>query len=242
MTLGQVVFLPSAIRVTSTPTALGAPVTAGGTVLEATSTTPIVTVELEPARQTEVTPGDPVSIILPNNSTTDGVVWSVGTVATSAGEEGAEPTIKVEVALTDPSVAGSLDEAPVLVAITTATVENAVGRTRHRAALARRRRLRRRGPRRRRPASSGARHPRTVRRRPRRRRGHEHRAARRPAGGGAGVMSIDVDHPALASFPARRRQRHRRRPPPGRPEQPLLELDGVTKIYPTEPPVTALRH
>jgi hypothetical protein len=91
-----------------------------------------VTVELEVARQTEIRQGDTVAVTLPNNTTTEGIVYSVGTVATTPegseneGSEDADPTITVIIALSDPSVAGTLDEAPVLVAITTATVRNAL--------------------------------------------------------------------------------------------------------------------
>jgi Putative peptidoglycan binding domain len=125
LTLGQVVFAPGPVRVTATPTALGAPIAAGGTALETTSTTPVVTVDVDVARQTEIHQGDTVTVTLPDNSTTDGVVWSVGTVATTPDEE-EDPVITVIIALHDPSVAGTLDEAPVLVAITTATVRNAL--------------------------------------------------------------------------------------------------------------------
>jgi hypothetical protein len=129
LTLGQVVFAPGPVRVTATPTELGAPIAAGDTALETSSTTPVVTVEVEVARQTEIRQGDKVTVILPNNETTEGVVYSVGTVATITDEtEGEEqyPVIDVIIALSDPSVAGTLDEAPVLVAITTARVKNAL--------------------------------------------------------------------------------------------------------------------
>ena len=49
---------------------------------------------------------------------------SVGSVATTA--ESGDTTITVQITLNDPTVAGALDEAPVLVAITTATVDDAV--------------------------------------------------------------------------------------------------------------------
>jgi hypothetical protein len=86
----------------------------------------VVTVEVEVARQTEIHQGDTVTVTLPNNTTTTGVVSSVGTVATTADEDSEDSTISVVITLDDPTVAGTLDEAPVLVAITTATVEDAV--------------------------------------------------------------------------------------------------------------------
>jgi multidrug efflux pump subunit AcrA (membrane-fusion protein) len=131
LAFGQVVFLPSAIRVTSVPVALGATVQPGATVLKATSTTPVVTVKLDPARQSQVKQGDAVTVTLPNLKTTPGTVLSVGTVATAApsseaGGGAGDPTIAVEIVLTDPTVAGGLDQAPVLVNITTATVDDAL--------------------------------------------------------------------------------------------------------------------
>ncbi len=125
--LGQVVFLPSAVRVTSVQATLGAPAQPGATVLKATSTTPVVTVGLDPARQTQVKQGDAVSITLPNLTTTPGTVSSVGTVATTAGTGGqGHAAVAVEITLTDPAAAGGLDQAPVLVSITTASVESAL--------------------------------------------------------------------------------------------------------------------
>jgi hypothetical protein len=118
--LGQAVFLPAAIRVTTVPASLGAP--AAGTVFAATSTRRVVTIALDAAQQTQVKAGDKVSITLPTGQTTPGVVSLVGTVATG----GTTPTVTVLVTLTDPKAAGTLDQAPVTVAITTATVSNAL--------------------------------------------------------------------------------------------------------------------
>jgi hypothetical protein len=117
--LGQAVFLPSAIRVTTVAASLGS--AASGTVLTATSTTPGVAIALDAAQQSQVQGGDKVTITLPDGSTTPGVVSSVGTVAKGSGSSA---TITVQVALNDPKAAGHLDQAPVTVAITTASVSN----------------------------------------------------------------------------------------------------------------------
>lgn len=119
--LGQAVFLPSAIRITTLQASLGSP--AGGTVLVGTSTSRTVTIALDAAQQGQVKHGDPVSVILPDGSTTPGVVSSVGTVATSSG---GTTTIPVVIRLTDPGAAGTLDQAPVQVSITTASVADAL--------------------------------------------------------------------------------------------------------------------
>jgi hypothetical protein len=76
--------------------------------------------------------GDPVVITLPDNSTTPGRVTYVGTVATApagsgAGDNGGgPPTIEVDVTPTRPGATGSLDQAPVDVSITTASVGSAL--------------------------------------------------------------------------------------------------------------------
>ncbi len=118
--LGQAVFLPSAIRVTAVTASLGAP--AAGTVLQGGSTRRVVTINLDAAQQSEVKAGDKVTITLPTGQTTPGVVSSVGRVATG----GTTPTVPVLVRLTDAKAAGTLDQAPVTVSITTASVSNAL--------------------------------------------------------------------------------------------------------------------
>jgi hypothetical protein len=127
--LGDVVVEPGPIQVDTVPVATGAPADAGTAVLSATSTTREVTIDLDASAQGDVKVGDPVTVTLPDNSTTPGVVSSVGTVATapaaSAGNTGQAPTITVEVTLTDPKATGDLDQAPVEVAITNASVSGA---------------------------------------------------------------------------------------------------------------------
>lgn len=125
LSFGDVMFLPGPVRVTSVAAALGASAGPGQTILEATSTTPIVTVDLPTARRSQVQPGGAVEIALPDLTTVAGTVWSVGTVATAASADSAA-TIPVAIALADPVAAEGLDAAPVLVSITTATVDNAL--------------------------------------------------------------------------------------------------------------------
>jgi hypothetical protein len=145
LTLGQVVFVPTATRVTSVSATLGAPAQPGATVLQATSTTRAVIAQLDADQQSEVTVGDKVAITLPNNQTTPGVVSKVGTVATtpssggsssaassgggssgSSSGSGGTPTIEVDITPSDPAATGALDQAPVTVTITTATVNDAL--------------------------------------------------------------------------------------------------------------------
>jgi hypothetical protein len=113
--LGSVVFEPGAIRVTSVLGSLGGP--GVGPVLAATSDRHVVTVPVSSAQETEVTAGDPVTVTLPDGASTPGKISFVGTVASGPASDA---TIQVTVALTHPSAAGTLDQAPVTVYITTA--------------------------------------------------------------------------------------------------------------------------
>lgn len=124
LALGAAVFLPGPARITSINGALGASAPPGQVVLQASSTTLAVTVPLNADLQTDVKTGDKVTITLPDGNTTPGVVSSVGTVATVNSSGTA--TINVQVALTDPAAAGGLDQAPVQVSITTASVPDAL--------------------------------------------------------------------------------------------------------------------
>jgi hypothetical protein len=125
LSLGSVVFEPEALRVGQVTASLGSP--ASGPVLAATSVRHVVTIALDAAQQSEVKTGDAVSITLPDGATTPGTVSSVGTVATTSGSgQNATTTIPVTVTLTHPQAAGTLDQAPVTVNITTASVSNAL--------------------------------------------------------------------------------------------------------------------
>ena len=82
----------------------------------------MVTIALDAAQQSQVQAGDKVTITLPTGQATPGVVSAVGKVATG----GNNPTITVIVTLNHPKAAGALDQAPVTVSITTASVKNAL--------------------------------------------------------------------------------------------------------------------
>lgn len=126
LSLGQVVFEPQALRVAHVTAALGGP--ASGPVLAATSDKHVVTIALDTSQQSEVRAGDAVSVTLPDGSTTPGVVSSVGTVAatSTSGDGTTTTTIPVQVTLTNPAAAGSLDQAPVTVNVTSATARGVV--------------------------------------------------------------------------------------------------------------------
>ena len=143
--LGEVVFEPGPIRVTSVAASVGA-VVGGGTVLTATSTTPIVTVDLDVTQEYLVKPGDAVSVVLPDGtSTVGGHIETVGTVATCPGGSGIgtgsggssadqspcsssgsnnPPTVTVTITLDHTPPGAIVDQAPVNVNITTQRADN----------------------------------------------------------------------------------------------------------------------
>jgi hypothetical protein len=131
LALGQVVFMPTALRVTGfgTDTVVGGAAQPGAQILTGTSTGRVVTIDLDADQQGEMATGDKVTITLPDGQTTPGTVSSVGTVATtpsSSGDSGSSPTITVLVTPDDPTATGTLDQAPVQVSITTSSAKGAL--------------------------------------------------------------------------------------------------------------------
>jgi hypothetical protein len=150
LTLGQAVFEPTAVRVTTLSAQLAGSTQTGQTVMQGSSTNRQVQVALDASQQTDVAVGNKVTITLPNNQITPGVVSSVGTVATcpsssgaagssssssapgadacSSGSSGSSttPSITVDVTPSDPAATGTWDQAPVQVTITTASVPSAL--------------------------------------------------------------------------------------------------------------------
>ena len=124
LSLGQVVFLPTAARVTDVTAILGGQ--AGGPVFKATSTRPQVSVNLDASLQSQVKAGDRVTITLPTGQVIPGVITSVGTVATSGSGSSGNATVPVTVSPVKMSSASRLDHASVQVAITAATVRDAL--------------------------------------------------------------------------------------------------------------------
>ncbi len=97
--------------------------------LTVSSTRHDVVIQLDAAQQSQIKVGDDVVVTLPDNSDTPGVVSQVGKVATipsSDQQNGgtSSPTIEVDVRLVHQAAAGSLDEAPVSVSITTGRVDH----------------------------------------------------------------------------------------------------------------------
>lgn len=116
--LGDVIVLPSPIRVREATATVGGMVGPGAPLLAATSVTKVVTVELSATDRDRLAVGDPVAIELPDDTVIDGTVRTIGRVAT-VDEQGGSATIPVTIALDDPTAAADLDQAPVTVRATT---------------------------------------------------------------------------------------------------------------------------
>ncbi len=126
--LGEVVFLPTVVRVTSSEAALGAAAGMGGPVLAVTTTKRVVTVALDADRQDLLKQGAAVTVELPDGSTVAGHVLGVGRVAHAGANNGmggsSTPTIDVTIGLDDRAAGSSLDGAPVTVTVVTSSHPN----------------------------------------------------------------------------------------------------------------------
>jgi peptidoglycan hydrolase-like protein with peptidoglycan-binding domain len=134
--LGQAVFLPGPLRISSTTATLGSLAHPDAPVAQATSTSRQVQVNLDASEQSSVKAGEKALVTLPDNQTTPGRVTRIGTVASSsgsgagsssgAGSGSSSATIPIYINLKHPGAAAGLDQAPVQVQITTAGVRNAL--------------------------------------------------------------------------------------------------------------------
>ncbi|MDQ6773217.1 MAG: peptidoglycan-binding protein, partial [Candidatus Dormibacteraeota bacterium] len=121
--LGQVVFQPGPVRVTTLHAAVGSMPQGGSSVLDLSPTRRYVEVDLDTALLGFVHPNDAVSITLPDGTTaTPGRIVSVGAVATvAASQQGApppRPTVPVTVDVADQHALAGYDQAPIRVLVT----------------------------------------------------------------------------------------------------------------------------
>jgi multidrug efflux pump subunit AcrA (membrane-fusion protein) len=130
--LGQVVFLPGALRIGQNLAEAGTSVDPGAPVLSATATARVVRVALTADRQMSVHAGDPVQVTVPGLAQPIvGSVREIGTVATAPSQGNSQgngapgpATVPVVITVTMPAGAPPLDQAPVQVAITRAQRHN----------------------------------------------------------------------------------------------------------------------
>jgi hypothetical protein len=126
LTQGQIVFLPTAVRVATQPTLVGAAVGPGTVVLTGTSTGRAVTAQLQTSDRGTVHVGDQVAVTLPDTDPIQGRVVTIGQAATAPTGDGGdgppqadpgEATVPVVITIRPPR-GFSLQEAPVTVDIT----------------------------------------------------------------------------------------------------------------------------
>jgi peptidoglycan hydrolase-like protein with peptidoglycan-binding domain len=116
--VGDAVYLPGAVRVTSRTAKVGG--RAEGDILAVTSTARAVTVDLAASRQHLVKVKDAVTVELPDGNSVAGTIASIGAVATAGNNDspdgGSEPTVTVTITLAE--APAGLDQAPVAVHVT----------------------------------------------------------------------------------------------------------------------------
>ncbi len=127
--LGQVIFLPVALRVGRVAAPVGAAVAPNDTVLAATSTARMVTAEVSADRQAVVEIGDEVMVTLPGAVAVRGTILRSGRVANVAeqndsGRPVGPATVTVTIGITVPAGTPDLDQASVLVSIAASVREN----------------------------------------------------------------------------------------------------------------------
>ena len=132
--LGQVVFVPAALRVSEHPQPMGSGAQPGAVAVKATLARRVVTVDMDARRQGLAKVGDAVEVQLPGGQRVGGKVTDVAKVAESSDDGGGggsggsgggggntgggnddDPTVKVTITLDDPASTGGLDQAPVKV-------------------------------------------------------------------------------------------------------------------------------
>jgi hypothetical protein len=129
LAIDDAVFLPESVRIAKVSGQLGGPALPGAQLLDATSDTPEVQVDLAPSQQSQVRPGDGAQITLPGNKLVTGKVNRLGRVAQVPPGQNNNPgaaTIPAYISLDDPEKARGLDKAPVQVEITTEGVQSAL--------------------------------------------------------------------------------------------------------------------
>lgn len=113
--LGEVVFMPHAVRVGEHKVDLGERIGPGQAIASVTSTRRVVSIGLDADDQDILSVGDAVSVEMPDGSLLAATVDDVGSVATTTQDGSIQ--VPVTVTLDDPDASGSLDGAPVTVLV-----------------------------------------------------------------------------------------------------------------------------
>ncbi|HYU58026.1 MAG TPA: efflux RND transporter periplasmic adaptor subunit [Actinomycetota bacterium] len=126
--LGEVVFLPSAVRIDQDLLTPGDAVSSGTRVLAVGPIAPVVTVDLEPTQLSLVSVGDRVIVRLAGGTETPGTVVSVGQEGATFGgpQPGETEAIPATVSLERPADAAGLAGSSATVSVVTDTSEDAL--------------------------------------------------------------------------------------------------------------------
>jgi peptidoglycan hydrolase-like protein with peptidoglycan-binding domain len=124
--LGEIVFLPEAVRITEVSAALGTMVGQGGPVLSGTSSRRVVSLDLDASDRGAFAVGKAVQVKLPDGSTVPGKIASISRIADSSTDQqgNTTTTIPVTITLDDPTGAGDLDQASVTITVVRSSREN----------------------------------------------------------------------------------------------------------------------
>lgn len=119
---GDVVFLPSAVRIGAIEAGLGSLVAPGESLATVTGTEHVVTLQVDVQGRGDVPEDSTVTILLPDGTRVDGTIRSVGRAASAPGEPGEEtsdqePTIQVEIEPSGLPEDFELDVSPVVVIV-----------------------------------------------------------------------------------------------------------------------------
>ncbi|MFE0101673.1 efflux RND transporter periplasmic adaptor subunit [Streptomyces sp. NPDC059009] len=122
----QIAFSPGSVRVKSADSAVGDQVAPGKPVLATTGSERVVRFSLEVADAKLAKAGTKVTVDLPDGSTAEGRVSSVGRTAKPEGDDPADKTPKIPLTVTfdDPGKVDGFDQSPVTVNLTGETKEN----------------------------------------------------------------------------------------------------------------------
>jgi peptidoglycan hydrolase-like protein with peptidoglycan-binding domain len=115
--LGEVIFLPGAVRITNLLATKGSNIGAGTAVLGISLSEKVVYMNLSADDQGVLAVGGAVTVEMPDNVLVPATVVYVSQTATPAQNDWDPATFEVRIELDDPSVAAGLDEAPVDVII-----------------------------------------------------------------------------------------------------------------------------
>jgi peptidoglycan hydrolase-like protein with peptidoglycan-binding domain len=124
--LGEVIFLPEAVRITGIAAPLGSMAGGGGPVLSGTSNRRLVSFKLDAADRSHVEIDKAVEVELPNGNTVPGKISAISRVAETVTDErgNSTSTLTIEISLDDPAAADGLDQAEVTITVVRSSREN----------------------------------------------------------------------------------------------------------------------